>query len=238
MAANSNTRLERRLAAPARSRVRPGLRGAVVLVTATLVGCTGARAGSPRSTLESVRNAAQRADADALYALLPASARRATTLEAFRARMATERAELHTLGEALANTLPSRSPVVELATTDGVGATAVDDIDGWRVARAGFGPGTTPTPTDALRALRAALRRRSLPALLQVLSARARGALLADFAAISDALEDPSAVGSLVTHTGQGPGSTERREVLLPDGRRLMLLREGPSWRIDDLQER
>ena len=52
---------------------------------------------------------------------------------------------------------------------------AVEDREGWRVARAGFGPGAVASPADAARALRAALRTRNLAALLHVLSARARG---------------------------------------------------------------
>lgn len=191
---------------------------------ASLWGC--ARNASPRSTLEAVQAAAARNDADALYALLPRATQRALTREQFRARLAAERPELQALATELRQTLAAnRGPIAELATSDGAGVTAVEDREGWHVARAGVGPGTLATPLDAARALRSALRRRSLAGLLQVLSARARGALLGDLEALEEALSDPSNL-----RVGE-----EQATVPLPDGRELTLVREGGSWRVQDL---
>lgn len=187
---------------------------------------------SPRATLDAVQAAASHGDAAALYALLPERARREESLDAFRARLAHEQRELREVGAAIQQALQDRrEPYVELPLRSGDAATVVDDEEGWRVARTGFGPAVTLSPSDAMRAFRVALVRQSLPALLEVLSSRTRGALQAEIAALIDALSDPNELTPTSTSsTGQ------QLEVRLPDGRTLVLVREGTSWRIDDVR--
>src|SRR4051812_20426954 len=67
---------------------------APLAIVVALAGCAGgASTASPRATLEALQRAAQRDDVAALYALLPASARRAESLAQFRTRIAAERHE-------------------------------------------------------------------------------------------------------------------------------------------------
>ncbi|MEI8257844.1 MAG: hypothetical protein WCJ30_19385 [Deltaproteobacteria bacterium] len=192
----------------------------------------GAGATSPRGTLVALAAAADRGDADALYALLPEGARRAESLTAFRARMVVEQPEVRDLAAALRSQMHAGlEPRVNLALRSGATVAVDDDPDGWRVAEPGLGGTLAGTPAAAARALRAALQRQSLPALLSVLSATARGALRAEMRAMIDALADPSALETTSTSN-----SGQRVELRLPDGHTLRLVREGSSWRVDDVQ--
>jgi hypothetical protein len=179
-----------------------------------------------------VQQAAARGDAAALYALLPERARREESFESFRTRMQVEQPELRELSTALRQQEQHQvAPQLQLALRSGATVAVEDDPDGWRVAEPGIGTTSAPTPAAAARALRQALLRESLPALLAILSATARGSLRAEMQAIIDALDDPSALESTVTsNTGQ------RVELRLPDGHTLRLVREGGNWRVDDLQ--
>ena len=209
----------------------------LALAVAALSGCgAGAvgspAAGSPRETLAALERAADHNDTAALYALLPASARRQETYAAFQARMRTEQPEVHDLALALRHQQQSGiEPRVALALRSGATVAIDDDPEGWRIAEPGLAGAVTTSPAAAARALREALLHRSLPALLAVLSATARGALQAEMQAIIDALADPSALETTSTSN-----SGQRVEVRLPDGHTLRLVREGSNWRVDDVQ--
>jgi len=120
-------------------------------------------------------------------------------------------------------------PRVDVPLRGGGGLPCAEDSDGWRVASAGIGPVWAATPVDAARAFRAALLRRGSADLLQTFSSRARGSAEADTQSLLDALEDP---GSLRLNNI----SPEHANFELPDGRQLILVREGGYWRVDDLR--
>jgi hypothetical protein len=208
---------------------RAALLGATVVAAAACQ--TSTSGGSPRATLERFYRAAHRDDAAALYELLPARARANESLATFRARLARDRVELHGVATAVQRTLGAgTSPHLEVPTGDDGVATVVADADGWRVAQSGLGPVAAASPADAVRALRAALQRGNLAALLYVLSDRARGALQAELAALVAALGDPDGLEPTTTPAGQ------HLELRLPDGRTVVLVREGPAWRVDDVR--
>jgi hypothetical protein len=102
------------------------------------------------------------------------------------------------------------------------------------MARPAVGPGPAPTPHDAARALREAIARRSLLAILTVLSSRSRGAVQSEMAMLLDALEDPAALEMRPVTVGSA--EAEAVALRLPDGRSLILVREGTDWRVDDIQ--
>lgn len=200
-----------------------------------VAGCALAGAGgtlSPGGTLAALAAAVDRDDTQALYALLPARARREESLAAFRARMTLERPEVRELASALAQQRQAGlRPRVALALRSGATVAVDEDPDGWRVAEPGLGDTLAPTPAAATQALRAALLRQSLPSLLAVLSATARGSLRGEIAALIEALADPSALETTSTSN-----SGQRVELRLPDGHTLRMVREGSSWRVDDLE--
>jgi hypothetical protein len=205
----------------------------VLAILSTAAGCGAvAQTGSPRSTLDAMRAATTRHDWAALYGLLPAAARREESLDAFRARMSRDRQDVGELADEIGRGYDEqREPVVEVPSRQGGAVPIVDEADGWRLAQPGFGPAPAPSAAEAARMLRAALVRRSLPALLSVLSARARGALEAEMSALIDALADPEALD--ITSTS---AAGQRLEVHLPDGRSLVMVREAQGWRVDDVR--
>jgi hypothetical protein len=213
--------------------------GALALVAgfgAVSSGCAsaGGRA-SPRAALVAFQRAIERNDVDALYQMLPANARRDESLPQFRQRIQGERAELRSVSDEVRRALDGRrSPWLALPSRAGGTVTVVDTADGWRMGRPAIGPGPAPTPQDAARALREAIARRNLAAILSTLSSRSRGAVQSELAMLLDALEDPAALE--VRPTSAGPGGTESIALRLPDGRSLILVREGSDWRVDDIQ--
>ncbi len=192
----------------------------------------GSASVSPRETLSALQRAADRGDSAALYAMLPEQARREESLTAFQARLRGEQVELRELATALRTQEAHHvAPQLQLALRSGASVAVDEDEDGWRVAEPGLGATLAPTPAAAARALRQALLRQSLPALLAILSSSSRGSIRAEMQSIVDALSDPSALESTVTsNTGS------RVEFRLTDGRTLRIVREGTNWRIDDVQ--
>ncbi len=206
------------------------------------VGCgaTG-RVSSPRDTALQAAAALERADPGALYALLPESERRRQSPEEFARRVGAQGEELRALGGALRGALgPGQGPLAALGAEGPREALVVEEAGGWRVADPGFGPPTGGSATGSagvravLGGLREALVRRDLGALRALLSARARGGLDAEIDALTRALGDPPALELRATDGRPAPA---RMLVVLPDGRRLEMVREGGQWRIEALRD-
>ncbi len=211
---------------------------AVALGGATGLGCatTGrARVETPRDVLAAVTVAARSRDAAVLYALLPDAARQAEPIEGFRARMERDGAELGILADRTEGALGRENPVVDLSLADGEVVSEVDTREGWRLNQPGLGPPTALTPDGALRALHTALQRRSLGALLGVLSDRARGTLEVYLNELLVQTVDPSGLEHVAT-AGTGERSTAA-SIRLPDGRVILLRREDGAWRVDDIRD-
>lgn len=197
-------------------------------------GCA-ARASSPRATLDALASAAQRGDATALRAMLTARGRQGEDAAAFQRRIAAEGVELRALAAGLRTALSrGEGPVVELPAAGGA-ALAVEERDGWRVADTALGPGS-PTAQSGRAGMRAAvhrlhraLERGDLAGLLSLLSARARGGIEADLAALAEATASPEALDI--------PDVPAATRVRLPDGRYLVLVREDDAWRVDRIAD-
>ncbi|MDP3277997.1 MAG: hypothetical protein Q8Q09_22620 [Deltaproteobacteria bacterium] len=198
----------------------------------SLSGCAVQRASSARQTLIALEIAARAHDYRAMYSLLPQSARSQESLADFERRMQPNQGELVALGEQTQRTLRGQSPTIAIPTHGGAPVTLTETSEGWRLPHAQFGTGAAVTPHDAARALRTALQRQSLRAVLGALSSRSRGALQSEMAMLVDALEDPA---SLETRTLSSATGSESIALRLPDGRELILVREGRGWRVDDI---
>jgi hypothetical protein len=201
-------------------------------------GCAGASPGSsPRATLRAFVLATRQSDMAApLYALLPERARRAESLDAFRARMRAQEADLRALGEAVEQANASAAtPVASVTLRDRSDVIVQEDSDGWRVTDPGFGPpagATVPGVTGARAAVRGfhdALARHGAGAFMGVLSSRMRGNLEAEIAALRDATADAASL----EYTSRPPETLAR----LPDGRYLALGWEGGAWRVNGVRD-
>ncbi len=153
----------------------------------------------------------------------------------FRRRVEAEGVELRALATALRAALErGEGPVVELQSTSG-DALTVEERGGWRVGDTMLGPGSPATQRGragvraAVGRLHRALERHDLTGLLSLLSARARGGVEADLAALAEATASP---GTL--EVPEVPGTVSVR---LPDGRYLHLVREDGVWRVDDVND-
>jgi len=82
--------------------------------------------------------------------------------------------------------------------------------------------------SDAKRTFKKALARRSYPALLRVLSSKARTAVEMDLRSLEAGLADPKTLDVKVTG--------DRAEVEIPGGHAVTLERDGGTWRVDDVQ--
>ena len=82
------------------------------------------------------------------------------------------------------------------------------------------------TPGQALAELRAALARRSYPALMRVMTASSRGTMETNMRALVGGLEEPETLDIRV--------EGDHAEVELPDGHTVRLRREEGLWKIDD----
>ena len=207
----------------------------VLVSTLSLVGCA-TSPSSPRGTLQALLSATRLTDpAPALYALLPESARRSESLEAFRARVNGDRRSLAELGGSVSAALSGATPVTAELRRGTRRVLALEERDGWRVGGSPLGDLTVVTTPgrDGARAavehLRRTLVRGDLQGLLSMLSARARGAMECDLRDLAAALEDPDAL--------QFPDVPGPTRVRLPDGRQLLLVWESDGWHVEGLRE-
>jgi hypothetical protein len=160
--------------------------------------------------------------------MLTNEAKRTFGPEGTRKLVADARAELGSQGRAL---LGARSHVDANATIPLRDGTTVElelGPSGFRIASADTLPSGARTPVEALEDLRKALARRSYPALLRVLSAKARTAVERDMRSLQDGLADPKSLDVKVTG--------DRAEVDVPGGHAVTLERDGATWRVDDVQ--
>lgn len=201
--------------------------------------CSCAASGSvssPHVAALSFASAAERGDLAALHAMLPSRASRAESAAAFSERMRGDRIELAALGRSVTQTLDQHGAVrADVALRDRDPVTVVDDREGWRLED----PGVTSTAAvtvegiagarAAVRALHGSLVRHGPGAWVRTLSARARGNIAAEVAAMIEATDDPSGL-EYTTATGIV-------RFRLPDGRLLEVLFEDGSWRVDGVRD-
>jgi hypothetical protein len=182
----------------------------------------------PRAAAHAYAEAAARGDADAIHGMLTSEAKRTYGREGTRRLVGDARAELGAQGQAL---LRSGSRVEATATVPLRDGTSVElglGPSGFRVASAETLPSGARTPVEALENLQKALARRSYPALMRVLTTKARTAVEKDMRSLESGLSDPKSLDVKVTGG--------RAEVEIPGGHAVTLEREGGTWRVDDVQ--
>jgi hypothetical protein len=214
---------------------RVSAKSLLVFSALSMVGC-GTSRSSARATLQAVAAATRSPDpARDLYDLMPETARRSESLEAFRARVGGDRRSLDELRDAIGAALSAGTPVTAELHQGARRVLAVEERGGWRVGGPSLGDATVVTTPGrdgaraALEHLRRTLVRGDLQGLLSMLSARARGAMESDLRDLAAALEDPDAL-----QFPDVPGATRVR---LPDGRVLLLVWERDGWRVEGLRE-
>jgi hypothetical protein len=188
--------------------------------------CAGARVPDPREAAQVYAQAAARGDADALYAMMTASSKRARSLEEVRKLVGDERTELADQAKAVAGPDVRVDATARLRFADGE-ETALELRDGrYWVTSAGTLPGGARTPEQAIDQLRRVLARRSYAGLLRVLSPATRAAVENDMRALVDGLTEGGALSIQL--------NGDAALVPVPGGHQVKLKREGGVWRVDD----
>lgn len=188
--------------------------------------CGGERLPDPKVTARAYASAAQRGDADAIYALLTPEGKRALGRDGTRQLVRESQSELGRTAKAIAGPAARVEANAEARFDDGESATLVLEDGRFFVDAASLLPARPRTPGQALSGLRRALSRRSYPALMAVMAGDSRGALEADLGSLVSGLEHPETLDVQIN------GDTA--EVELPTGHRILLKREAGIWRVLD----
>jgi len=196
-----------------------------------MCGCAGAepaRVPDPRATATAFSAAAARGDAASAWALLDPALRGRLDRAEFERKLADNRAELQALAEGLARVEPSTLAQAEVELTDGERVLLVLEDGEWHLAGGVLDAQALETPAAAVIALRHALARQSLPALLRVLSAERRAAWLAAFEQSMERTADPLDL-EIDVHGDEAV-------VHLREGGEIHLKREAGRWQVWDVR--
>ena len=191
-----------------------------------LLGCAGQRVPDPKVTARAYASAAQRGDADAIYALLTPEGQRALGRAGTKQLVQESKSELRRTAQAIQSDDARVEASAEARFSDGESATLVLEQGRFFVDAASLLPARPRTPSQALSGLRRALARRSYPALMALMSGDSRGALESDVGSLVSGLSHPETLDIQV--------NGDAAEVQLPSGHRVMLKREAGIWRVLD----
>jgi len=191
-----------------------------------VTGCASQRVPDPKVTARAYASAAQRGDADAIYALLTLEGQRALGPSGTKQLVQESKTELGRTARAIQSQDARVEASAEARFSDGESATLVLEDGNFYVDAASLLPARPRTPSQALSGLRRALARRSYPALMALMSSDSRGALESDVGALVSGLEHPETLDVQV--------NGDAAEVQLPSGHRILLKREAGIWRVLD----
>ena len=190
--------------------------------------CSPAELPDPRDAAHAYAEAAARGDADALHGMLTSEAKRSFGPEGTRRLVGDARAEIGAQGRALLRPGSRVEATATVPLRDGTSVELALGPAGFQIASAETLPSGARTPVEALEDLRRALSRRSYPALLRVLSPKARTAIEKDLRSLESGLSDPKTLDVKVTG--------DRAQVEIPGGHAVTLERDGGTWRVDDVE--
>ena len=208
--------------------VRRFAQPALALALAPLsLGCGAGRVPDPRGAVSAYAEAAARGDADAIYEMMSAQARRALSREEVQRIVSDEKAELADQGKAVTAPGVVVKSRARVRFADGEDATlVVDDQGALRIATADALPAGARSPEQALEQLRRVLARRSYAGLMRVLSPATRSAIESDLRSLVIGLEHPEGLEVNVA----GDAAT----VQIPGGHEVKLRREAGVWHVED----
>lgn len=213
---------------PAVPRKTPPLLLVFALGAAAACGGPSGAASDPSGVVRAYLEASERGDVEAVHALLDQATRDELTIEELRADYAANRDELASHAAALR--APEARPVTtaEVELPSGEVVTLTLEEGAFRIAGGVLEASAATTPEAAVAGLRNALMRKSLPALLRVLSRSTRAELEADIERLLAETED--------TLDLEIAESGDRATVRLGGGGVVELVREAGEWRVEDIR--
>jgi hypothetical protein len=197
-----------------------------VYLSLLFTACASQRVPDPKVTARAYASAAQRGDADAIYAMLTPDGQRALGRAGTRQLVRESKAELARTARVVGAANARVEASAEARFNDGESTTLVLEDGSFLIDAATLLPARPRTPSQALSGLRRALARRSYPALMALMSSDSRGALESDLGSLVSGLEHPETLDIQV--------NGDSAEVQLPTGHRVLLKREAGVWRVLD----
>jgi hypothetical protein len=197
-----------------------------VCLSLLFTACASQRVPDPKVTARAYASAAQRGDADAIYALLTPEGQRALGQTGTRQLVHESKGELTRTARAVGGDGARVEASAEARFSDGESAILVLENGRFFVDAASLLPARPRTPSQALSGLRRALARRSYPALMALMTSDSQGALESDLGSLVSGLEHPETLDIQV--------NGDSAEVQLPTGHRVLLKRETGIWRVLD----
>lgn len=198
----------------------------VLVIGGATASCTGHDVPDPRTAANAYAAAAQRGDADAIYAMMTTAAQKARSREDVRRLVIEQRGELKDQGTLILARDARVEATARLRYEDGEEAQLELREGRFWITSSGALPGGSRTPEQALDQLRRVLARRSYAGLMHVLSPSTRAAIEQDLRSLVNGLERPE------TLRVQGTG--DAATVAVPGGHTVKLKRDGGLWRVDD----
>lgn len=207
-----------------------GVRFGLLCFASALSACAGAGVRGPDAALRAYLAAAQSGDARAAYALLDDDTQDAVTLEEFSASMQENDAELREQAALVSQTLDEEGirSRAEVHLDSGEAAVLTIEEGRWKLSGGVLDAPALLTPRDSVLALRHALQRRDLNALLRVLARPTRADLEADIRSFLEATVD------LLDLRVEVQG--DRARVQTSSGFIIQLTREAGEWRIVEVE--
>ncbi|WP_240488716.1 hypothetical protein [Labilithrix luteola] len=195
-------------------------------LTSWATGCTTHSVPDPKAAADEYARAADRGDADAIYAMMTSTAQKSRSKDDVRRLVDEQRVELKEQAKQVTGRDARIEATARLRYEDGEEA-QLELRDGrfW-ITSSGSLPGGSRTPEQALDQLRRVLARRSYAGLMRVLTPQTRAAVEQDLRSLVEGLERPETLRVQVT----GDSAT----VIVPGGHTVKLKREGGVWRVDD----
>jgi hypothetical protein len=193
---------------------------------AALLGCSRPAVPDPKLAALEYAQAIEAGDDRAVYEMLTKRSQMEYGPDQTKALVAGADNELKHEAAALRKGPLTVQARAEILFSDGEKAMLELESGRFKVSQVGTLPSGAVTPGQALAELRAALARRSYPALMRVMTASSRGTMETNMRALVSGLEEPETLDIRV--------EGDHAEVELPDGHTVRLRREEGLWKIDD----
>ncbi len=192
-------------------------------------GCAGASQTGPEATLYAYTDAVARGDATAAYALLAPRTQTDVEEAEFLSQFEENRQEIEQQATAMVTELDRRPTVAqaEVSLESGEYARLKLEEGRWRLDGRLLGSPALVTPEDAVTALRHALQRRELDALLRVLARSTRVEMETMMRAFLEGSDDPLSTDVRI----EGNDATVRT-----NGHLVRLTLESGQWHIVDIE--
>jgi hypothetical protein len=208
--------------------MRVPLTARFVALALVVGGCGHSTLPSPQTTIDAYVRATKRGDHKALHALLAERDRIRLSVNDVSMIARENSAELRTEATKFDGRGVITEATAEIAFEDGERVTLDLERGQFQIGSVGTLPGGSASPNQAIAELRRALARRSYPALLRVLSPKARRIMEDMLRSLVTGLAHPEPLP--IVENG------DTAKVRVPGGHLVKLRREGNEWHVDSFE--